>query len=91
MQLCNQPCNNARDEIRSQMEFVSRFVSLIKILRNNFLRFIEERRGGIRTYHRCSSGFAYRGLPFTIWIRWLTVEPAIDEENGRIKKSIRIR
>lgn len=53
-------------------------VSLVKILRNNSLGFIEKCRGRIQAYHCRSDSLTYRRLPFSVRIRWLA-QSAVDE------------
>lgn len=53
-------------------------VSLVKIFRDDFFGFIEERRGGIRTDHCRGGCFAHGGFSLTIRIWRLAIQPVID-------------
>lgn len=61
------------DATRLTLKFLANPVSLVEVLRNNILGFIEECRVGIRAYHCRSCGFTYRRFPFLVRVWRLTV------------------
>lgn len=77
-------CNIATTRRQGLVEIVHieislvNLVSLVKILRNNSLGFIEKRRGRIQAYHCRSGSLTYRRLPFSVRIRRLA-QSAVDK------------